>query len=116
MKGLAVLLNPRIHCNSLNQLFTVFFRYRQQIREMTRAGIPARHSGHTFGALWPVVQVCIFIFAAVFFNNRYGDTAELRPDYTAFLLSGLIPWLAMQESLGKSPTVDKLEFGQGEVL
>lgn len=87
---------------------------------MTMAGMPTRYSGQALGVLWPflqpVVQVCIFFFAAVFFNNRYGGTAELPPDYTAFLLSGLIPWLAMQESLGKSPTVDKLEFGPGEVL
>ena len=87
---------------------------------MTKAEISTRYSGQTLGVLWPflqpVVQACIFIFAFVFFKNKCGGTAELPLDYTAFLLSGLISWQAMQESLGKSPTVNKLEFGPGEVL
>ena len=110
MKGLVVLFNPRLHYSSLVQSFSVLFRYRQLIREMTKAEISTRYAGQTLGVLWaflqPAVQVGVYIFVFAFvFKTKYGGTTELPLDYTAFLLSGLIPWLAMQESLGKSPTV-----------
>ena len=36
---------------------------------------------------------------------KIGGTAELPLDYTTYILSGLIPWMAFQESMNKGATV-----------
>jgi len=50
-----------------------------------------------------LMGVYVFIFAYVF-RMKVGGTAELPLDYTAYLLSGLIPWLSFQESMSKGST------------
>src|SRR5207249_291249 len=39
------------------------------------------------------------------FKARLGGTKDLPLDYIVYLLSGLIPWMAFQESMAKSATV-----------
>src|SRR5262249_39642874 len=53
-----------------------------------------------------LVQVIVYIFLfAIVLDQRVGGTREMPLDYVAYMLSGMIPWLAVQEALGKSSTV-----------
>jgi lipopolysaccharide transport system permease protein len=49
-----------------------------------------------------LMAVYIFMFAVVF-KVQVGTTSPL--DYPTYLLAGMIPWLAFQESMAKSTTV-----------
>lgn len=83
---------------------------RQIIAEMAKRDVLDRYSGQSFAVLWPLIHpifmmgVYVFIFAVVF-KLKIGGTRELPLDYTAYLLSGLIAWLACQEVLVKSCTM-----------
>ena len=110
MKGLLFLLNPRIHLKPFGQSITLLYRFRQLIWEMTKAEISKRYVGQTFGAIWAIVHpafliaVYVFVFSYVF-KSRFGGTVDIPLNYTAYLLSGMIPWLAFSETLSTGPSV-----------
>lgn len=76
---------------------------------MTRRDLCDRYAGQALGVFWTVghpiflMMVYVVVFG-LFFNSQFGGTAELPYDYSVFLLSGLIPWLAFGEALNKAPT------------
>jgi homopolymeric O-antigen transport system permease protein len=61
-----------------------------------------------FGKFWVIAQpllmmlVYVFVFSFVF-TVRLG-VGDNGLGYTAFLLTGLAPWLAFQEALSRAPT------------
>jgi len=73
---------------------------------MARREISDRYLGQALGTFWAVghplfmMAIFVFIFAYVF-KMKMGGTYQLPRDYTTYLLSGLIPWLCFQESMGK---------------
>lgn len=78
--------------------------------EMARQEVSHRYSGQVFGAIWtivhPLVFIAVYIFLFVFvFKTKIGNSTTMPLDYTTYLLSGLIPWLSMQELLNKGSTV-----------
>lgn len=110
MKGLIFLLDPRIHLKPFGQSIALLYRFRQLIWEMTKAEISKRYVGQTFGAIWAIVHpafliaVYVFVFSYVF-KSRFGGTVDIPLNYTAYLLSGMIPWLAFSETLSTGPSV-----------
>lgn len=103
-------LNPSSNFQAFLELITLFKRRGRLIYELTKREIGERYSGQVFGVLWAIghplllTLVYIFIFAFVF-RARVGGTIDMPLDYTAYILSGIIPWLVFQESLGKASTV-----------
>ena len=86
------------------ELFRLLRRYRALLAEMVRRELTQQYAGQVLGALWaighPLVQTGVYVFLfAVIFNTKIGGTYELPLDYTAYLLSGLLPWIAAQQSL-----------------
>lgn len=78
--------------------------------EMARREIRDRYVGQVFGALWalahPLAMMALYVFVfAHVFKLRIGGTVELPHDYTVYLLSGLVPWLACQEAMTRAATV-----------
>jgi lipopolysaccharide transport system permease protein len=77
---------------------------------MAKREITDRYQGQFFGLFWAVIHplvligVYIFVFVIVF-KIKIGGTREMPLDYTTYLLSGLIPWMAVQESMSKASTV-----------
>lgn len=77
--------------------------------EQLRRELFEQHAGHMMGSVWLIVHplfmmaVYVFVFAVVF-HSRIGGTRELPLDYTSYILSGLIPWLTIQQALSKSCT------------
>lgn len=73
---------------------------------MARREITDRFAGQLLGPLWALMHplilivVYVFVFGVVFRVRIEGNTG--LPDYTTYLLSGLIPWIALTEVLSKS--------------
>ena len=103
-------LNPSSNIQAFLELIGLFKRRGRLIYELTKREISERYSGQVFGALWtighPLLLTLVYIFLFGFvFRARTGGTIDLPLDYTAYMLSGIIPWLAFQEVLGKASTV-----------
>jgi lipopolysaccharide transport system permease protein len=83
---------------------------RRLIWEMSKREITDRYAGQVLGSCWAVghslilIAVYAFVFAVVF-KIKLGGTQEMPLDYTVYLLSGLIPWMAFSESMAKASTV-----------
>ena len=103
-------LNPSSNFQAFLELIALFKRRGRLIYELTKREIGERYSGQVFGALWAIghplllTLVYIFIFGFVF-RARVGGSIDMPLDYTAYILSGIIPWLVFQESLSKASTV-----------
>jgi|MudIll2142460700_1097286.scaffolds.fasta_scaffold22110_2 lipopolysaccharide transport system permease protein len=104
------LFHLRSHFQAFNEIILLLTRYRHLTWEMTKREISDRYVGQFFGLFWAIghplilMGVYVFIFAIVF-KVRIGGSRELPLDYTTYLLSGLIPWMAFQESMAKSAMV-----------
>ena len=102
--------HPRNNLRAFAELTQLLTRHRQLTLELARREIGERYAGQWFGTFWAIghplalILVYIFVFGFVF-RTRIGGTTDLPLDYTAYMLSGLIPWLAFQESMGKASTV-----------
>jgi lipopolysaccharide transport system permease protein len=102
------LFNPRANAHSLRLLISSVVQYRELLWEMTRRDLLERQAGLAFGAFWvlgqPLLMMLVYVFVFSFvFKVRLG-TGDVGLDYTAFLLAGLVPWLAFTEALGRAPT------------
>jgi lipopolysaccharide transport system permease protein len=76
---------------------------------MAKRDITDRYVGQAFGIFWTfghplfLMGLYVFIFGVVF-KIKIDATLEMPLNYTTYLLSGLIVWLGLQESLVKSCT------------
>jgi lipopolysaccharide transport system permease protein len=66
-----------------------------------------RYSGQVLGVVWavghPLLVMAVYLFVFNFvFRTRIGGTRELPLDYTVYLLSGVIPWITIQEALART--------------
>ena len=104
------LLSARTHFHACGEVVGLLTRHRQLTWEMTRREVSDRYAGQVLGAFWAIghplalMGVYLFIFGCVF-RMKVGGTPEMPLDYTVYLLSGLIPWMAFQESMAKGATV-----------
>lgn len=95
------------HFQAFLEVITLLRRHRELTLEMARREIFDRYSGQFLGAYWAIghplflMGLYVFIFAFVF-KQKIGGTYDLPLDYTAYLLSGLIPWMSIQEAMIKS--------------
>src|SRR3954463_6905967 len=94
----------------VTEAFGRLYRNRSLTFALAKREITDKYTRQMIGSLWaighPLIHVCVYIFLfQVVLKLRMGGTADIPLDYVAYLLSGLIPWLAVQESLGKGSTV-----------
>jgi len=90
--------------------FTRLYRNRVLTLTLARREVTDRYTRQILGSVWavghPLIHVLVYIFIfQVVLKLRVGGTVEMPLDYVAYLLSGLIPWLAVQEALNKGSTV-----------
>ncbi len=95
---------------ALGELADLFTRHRQLTMDLARREVSDRYLGQLGGAFWalghPLVLVGVYLFVfTVVFKIRLSGPTESPLGYTAYLLSGLIPWLGIQETLSKASTV-----------
>lgn len=90
----------------LRSIWHVFSQNWRLILLMTRRDIFEPHIGQVFGRFWvfghPVLLISVYAIAFnLIFKARVGGTYELPLDYTTYILSGLIPWMAFQQSMAR---------------
>jgi lipopolysaccharide transport system permease protein len=103
-------IDPSSNFQAFRELIWLLTRHRQLTAEMAKREIFERYTGQFFGAFWaighPLIMMLVYVFIFGFvFKVKIGGTADMPLDYTTYLLSGLIPWLAFQESMSKAATV-----------
>lgn len=74
-------------------------RHRDLILGLTRRELFSPFAGSAFGVAWallhPLFQMAVYLSVFTYvFQVRMGDAAQGLADYQAFVLSGLLPWLA----------------------
>ncbi len=103
-------LNLKANLQAFHELIALLTRHRRLTLELAKREIGERYSGQFFGTFWAIghplalILIYVFIFAYVF-RTRVGGTLDMPLNYTSYMLAGLIPWLAFQESMTKSGTV-----------
>lgn len=88
------------------QLALLFTKYRELTLEVSRREITERYSGQFLGTFWvfahPLFMIALYVFVfAVVLKTKTGGLGTDGVNYTAYLLAGLIPWMAFQEAIGK---------------
>ena len=83
-------------------------RYRALVVEMTRRELLDRYAGNALGGLWAVAAP-LLILASNVFAFMYIMRLRLGPQdtglgYTVYVLSGVVPWIAIGEALGRAPS------------
>jgi lipopolysaccharide transport system permease protein len=101
------IFSPRLNFQAFGELTALLTRHRQLSVEMAKREITDRYSGQLFGFFWaighPLIMMLVYVFIFGFvFKVKVGGTSSLPLDYTTYLLSGLIPWLAFIESMSKA--------------
>src|SRR5271157_5811846 len=102
--------NLSVNIQAFIELFNVFRTRGRLIYELTRREIFDRYTGQVFGVFWtfghPLMLTIVYIVVfGYIFKAGGGGTQALPLNYTAYILSGIIPWLVFQEVLGKSSTL-----------
>jgi lipopolysaccharide transport system permease protein len=95
---------------AFTELISLLTRHRLLTFEMARREITDRYAGQLFGLFWtffhPLILILVYVFIFNFvFVSKVGGTLALPLDMTAYILSGIIPWLAFQDSMSKATTV-----------
>ena len=104
----SVLMRSVVTPRLLPSALALLIGRRRLIWAMAKREVTDRYTGQMLGGVWAVMHplllmgVYLFVFGVVF-QMRIGGTSELPLDYTTYLLSGLVPWLSMQEALAKAP-------------
>lgn len=104
------IISIKTNFTAFKEVLSIFTKHRSLTVEMAKREITERYTGQILGAAWaighPLILMGIYVFIFGFvFKVGIGGTRELPLDYTTYLLSGLIPWMAFQESMSKGTTV-----------
>jgi lipopolysaccharide transport system permease protein len=102
------LLDIFTNMSALLRLWSSAMQYRALLWELTRRDLGERQAGLAFARFWvfgqPLLMMLVYVFVFSFiFEVRLGKS-DSGLEYTAFLLAGLVPWLAFQEAIGRAPT------------
>jgi lipopolysaccharide transport system permease protein len=106
---LVALARPRANLEAFAEIRTLLGRHWRLLWEMTKREMTERYAGQMFGMCWalghPLILVGVYVFAFTFvFKCTLTGAAGKPLNYTAYLLSGLIPWIAFQDAMTRSVT------------
>lgn len=112
-RKLGQLLNPYPYARSLACLFQILRRHRFLLLDVSARDIKDQYLGKGLGVLWAVIQpiflISIYIFVFVYiFKIRLtsaGDTPMPATDMTLYIVSGIIPFFAVQNALTRAPYI-----------
>lgn len=91
----------------LQEAIQLLAQHRELAWSLAKRELTDRHVGSVLGPFWTIghplflMAVYVFVFAVVL-QTRIGDSVTFPFDYSVYILSGLIPWMAFQESMNKS--------------
>lgn len=96
----------REHFGAIRAMLAHLLHHRRLTWEMAKRDVTEKYAGQALGTIWAVghplalMGVYIFMFAYVL-KVKIGGTRDMPLDFTTYLLSGLIPWLAIQDAMSK---------------
>ena len=98
------------HRTQASALLAELYRHRHLAWELTKRDLVDRYTGQIGGTMWALVQptVTIAVFILLFgsvFTPRVAVGAEAGGNQLLYLISGLVPWLALADALGRSPHI-----------
>lgn len=104
LTGITTLLRPAPYLDAFVEGAGLLGRHRRLLLAMVRRDLTLRHANQVMGSFWvighPLFLMALFVFIfGVVFNQKVGGTYELPRDYTVYILSGLVPWLAILPAL-----------------
>lgn len=84
------------------------FRHRNLVRILLIRDMRAKYVGSAMGIFWAVISPLLLVLLytyvfAVILKARVGANGS-TVSYVFYLLSGMLPWIAIQESLSRSTT------------
>lgn len=98
--------SPQANYQAISGAVRLFSQRRSLVLAMTVRDLKDRYAGQALGAAWavltPLLTMGVYLFVFTFiFRGRYGEDAT-GAGFIAYALSGLAPWLALQEGLSRS--------------
>lgn len=83
-------------------------RHPHLLVELTKRELRGRYARQALGTLWAWLHplFLMLLYTTIFnfiFAQRFGDQIDLPRDFTTYVLAGLVPWLALQDVLARSP-------------
>ena len=107
--GVLRIIRPGPYVDAFKDIALLLRRHRVLTLELAKREVRREHAGQVLGAAWGIGQplfvmaIYAFLFAVVF-RVKIGGTVELPRNFTVYLLSGLIPWLAFANAMGRGTT------------
>ena len=100
-------LTENIENRTFRKFFFIVTTHWELLKELFKREVKEQFLGGYLGTVWlffhPLFIMAVYIFVFQFvFKNKIGGTYQLPLDYTTYLLSGLIPWLNVQQVLSRS--------------
>jgi lipopolysaccharide transport system permease protein len=99
---------PSANGAAFRHFLSLIRRHHELVWEMTRREMLERYTGQVLGSLWalglPLLTMGIYIFAFLVLFQGHLPGSDSSLGYAVFVLSGLAPWMAVQEALGRGPT------------
>jgi lipopolysaccharide transport system permease protein len=83
--------------------------HRRLLVALAKRELSDEYVGHSLSMSWAVIHplflmvVYVFVFIAIF-PSRINAPAELETDSIVYLMSGLVPWLAISQVMSRSLT------------
>jgi lipopolysaccharide transport system permease protein len=94
---------------SISNLYRTMRTRRDLIGELVHRELRDRHAGQNLGRLWafghPLLLMVIYtILFAYVFPTRFSTGGAIQ-DFSVNVLVGILPWLAFQDLLARSPSI-----------
>jgi lipopolysaccharide transport system permease protein len=108
-RAASALIAPVANLRALRDGIAELWCHRALCLELARRDLGGQFAGQALGRFWIIAHplmlfaVYIFIFGVVM-KVRISQSVDMPRDYTTYIMSGLIPWLATQLVLARAPT------------
>lgn len=104
------LVDPGAYLMSSREVIVTLWRFRQLCAEMTKRDLGAQFAGQMFSRFWiffhPLLLYLIYIFLFVLvFQVKLSASDGMPRDYATYMISGLAPWMTIQQALTRSSSV-----------
>jgi lipopolysaccharide transport system permease protein len=88
----------------------VLWKYSALCRELVRRDLRGQFAGKALSLFWvtghTALMLLVYVFVSVTVKKIEIDAGPNLPrDYTSYLFSGLVLWLAIAQALGRSPSI-----------
>jgi len=104
------LFNLKAYYQALYSFLSVLLRHRQLAWALVRRDITDRYVGQALGAAWafihPMLLMGIYVFLfMIVFKVRVGGRPGMPDDYALYIICGMVPWQALQDSVSRGVSV-----------